>query len=115
MPDIDIDFPWDERDGVLEWVFEHFGVARTAMIANHNSFRTRAAVREIAKALGADHVIDYTIEGIGDGGRRFDVIIDIAGNRPLSELRRALDPLGIGRIQAVRFEGNTLVIRHIPA
>jgi hypothetical protein len=31
------------------------------------------------------------------------------------ELRRALDPLGIGRIQAVRFEGNTLVIRHIPA
>jgi error-prone DNA polymerase len=51
-PDIDVDFPWDERDGVLEWVFDRFGLARTAMIANHNSFRTRAAVREIAKALG---------------------------------------------------------------
>jgi len=51
-PDIDVDFPWDERDGVLDWVFDRFGVARTAMIANHNSFRTRAAVREIAKALG---------------------------------------------------------------
>jgi NADPH:quinone reductase-like Zn-dependent oxidoreductase len=49
---------------------------------------------DLVRSLGADHVIDYTIEGIGDGGRRFDVIIDIAGNRPLSELRRALEPDG---------------------
>lgn len=44
--------------------------------------------------LGADHVIDYTSEAIGDRGRRFDVIVDIAGNRPLDELRRALRPEG---------------------
>ncbi|MDJ0498231.1 MAG: NAD(P)-dependent alcohol dehydrogenase [Acidimicrobiia bacterium] len=49
---------------------------------------------DMVRQLGADHVIDYTAEGIGDGGRRFDVIIDIAGNRPLSELRRALEPKG---------------------
>jgi NADPH:quinone reductase-like Zn-dependent oxidoreductase len=49
---------------------------------------------ELVRQLGADHIIDYTTEGIGDGGRRFDVIIDIAGNRPLSELRRALEPNG---------------------
>ncbi len=49
---------------------------------------------DLVRQLGADHVIDYTTESIGDEGRRFDVIIDIAGNRPLSELRRALEPKG---------------------
>ena len=49
---------------------------------------------DFVRALGADHVIDYTTEGIGEGGRRYRAIIDIAGNRSLSELRRALDPDG---------------------
>jgi NADPH:quinone reductase-like Zn-dependent oxidoreductase len=46
------------------------------------------------RALGADHVIDYTREEITDGRRRYDVILDIGGNRPLSRLRRALSPRG---------------------
>jgi NADPH:quinone reductase-like Zn-dependent oxidoreductase len=45
---------------------------------------------ELVRSLGADHVIDYGREEITDGGRRYDVIIDIAGNRPLSALRRVL-------------------------
>jgi len=49
---------------------------------------------ELVRSLGADHVIDYTKEAIGDGGRRYDVIIDIAGNRAISELRSALQPRG---------------------
>lgn len=49
---------------------------------------------DLVRELGADHFIDYTTEGISDGERRFDVIIDIAGNRPLAELRRALDADG---------------------
>lgn len=49
---------------------------------------------DLVRELGADHVIDYTTEAIGANGRRFDVIIDIAGNRPLGELRRALEPGG---------------------
>lgn len=49
---------------------------------------------DLVRSLGADHVIDYTTEAIDDGGRRFDVIIDIAGNRSLPELRRALQPKG---------------------
>jgi DNA-directed DNA polymerase III PolC len=51
-PDIDVDFPWDERDDVLQWVFDRFGSARTAMIANHSTLQPRAAVREVAKAFG---------------------------------------------------------------
>ena len=51
-PDIDIDFPWDERDAVLDYVFRKYGADRTAMIANHVGFRARAAVREVAKVYG---------------------------------------------------------------
>ena len=51
-PDIDIDFPWDERDAVLDYVFQKYGADRTAMIANHVGFRARAAVREVAKVYG---------------------------------------------------------------
>jgi error-prone DNA polymerase len=51
-PDIDVDFPWDERDDVLDYVFHKYGLDRAAMISNHVGFRARAAVREIAKVYG---------------------------------------------------------------
>jgi len=45
-------------------------------------------------SIGADHVIDYTREDFTDGTRRFDLILDTGGRRPLSELRRALKQEG---------------------
>ena len=45
---------------------------------------------ELVRSLGADHVIDYTREDFADGRNRYDSILDIAGNRSLSHLRRAL-------------------------
>jgi error-prone DNA polymerase len=51
-PDIDIDFPWDERPAILEWVFTHYGPRQAAMVANQNTLATRAALREIAKVYG---------------------------------------------------------------
>jgi len=49
---------------------------------------------DLVRSIGADHVIDYTREEFADGARHWDVIIDIAGNRSLSHLRRALSPRG---------------------
>jgi NADPH:quinone reductase-like Zn-dependent oxidoreductase len=49
---------------------------------------------ELVRSIGADHVIDYTREDFADGRDRYDVILDIAGNRSLSHLRRALAPEG---------------------
>ncbi|MDT5029416.1 MAG: hypothetical protein QOE61_5842 [Micromonosporaceae bacterium] len=49
---------------------------------------------DLVRSLGADHVLDYTREDFGDGTRRYDVILDIAGNPTLSRLRRALTPTG---------------------
>jgi NADPH:quinone reductase-like Zn-dependent oxidoreductase len=48
----------------------------------------------LVRALGADEVIDYTREDFTDGTRQFDLILDTAGRRPLSQLRRALRPQG---------------------
>ena len=50
---------------------------------------------DTVRALGADDVIDYTREEFLDGKRQFDVIVDTAGNRPLTRLRRALTAKGI--------------------
>ncbi len=51
-PDIDIDFPWNERDEMLNWVFAHYGERQAAMVANQNSLGFRAALRETAKVYG---------------------------------------------------------------
>jgi NADPH:quinone reductase-like Zn-dependent oxidoreductase len=49
---------------------------------------------DLVRSLGADAVLDYTREDFADGRRHFDVILDTAGRRPLSALRRALEPNG---------------------
>jgi error-prone DNA polymerase len=51
-PDADLDFPWDERDRALEYVFRKYGAARAAMVANHVTFQRKAALREVAKVYG---------------------------------------------------------------
>jgi NADPH:quinone reductase-like Zn-dependent oxidoreductase len=57
------------------------GVASTAKI-------------DLLHSIGADAVIDYTVEDFADRPERYDVILDVAGNRPLSRLRRALTSQG---------------------
>lgn len=45
---------------------------------------------ELARSLGADRVLDYTVEDVTAGGDRYDVLIDIAGTVPFRRLRRVL-------------------------
>jgi NADPH:quinone reductase-like Zn-dependent oxidoreductase len=49
----------------------------------------------LVRSLGADDVIDYTRAEVDRDGGVYDVIIDTAGCRPLSLLRRALTPRGV--------------------
>jgi NADPH:quinone reductase-like Zn-dependent oxidoreductase len=49
---------------------------------------------EQARSIGADHVVDYTQEDFTRSGRRYDLICDIAGNRSVSDYKRALKPGG---------------------
>jgi NADPH:quinone reductase-like Zn-dependent oxidoreductase len=49
---------------------------------------------ELVRSIGADEVIDYTRADVTDGTRRWDLILDTAGHRTLSQLRQALTPKG---------------------
>jgi NADPH:quinone reductase-like Zn-dependent oxidoreductase len=49
---------------------------------------------EVVRSIGADEVIYYTKEDVTDGSRHWDLILDTAGHRSLSRLRRALTPNG---------------------
>jgi error-prone DNA polymerase len=51
-PDIDVDFAWDERDHVIDYIFAAYGNRRAAMVANHNTYGARSAIREVAKVFG---------------------------------------------------------------
>jgi NADPH:quinone reductase-like Zn-dependent oxidoreductase len=60
-----------------------YGGARVTGVAS-------GAKLDLLRTIGADDVIDYRREDFTDGMRQFDVIVDIAGNRPLRRLLRAL-------------------------
>ncbi len=45
---------------------------------------------DLVRSIGADEVIDYTREDFADGAQHYDLILDTAGRRSLSHLRRAL-------------------------
>jgi NADPH:quinone reductase-like Zn-dependent oxidoreductase len=49
---------------------------------------------DLVRSIGADEVIDYTREDFADGARHWDLIVDTAGRRSLSQLRRALTRRG---------------------
>jgi NADPH:quinone reductase-like Zn-dependent oxidoreductase len=49
---------------------------------------------EMVRSIGADQVIDYTQQDFTRTGRRYDLILEMAGNRSLADLRRALTPKG---------------------
>jgi NADPH:quinone reductase-like Zn-dependent oxidoreductase len=49
---------------------------------------------DLVRSLGADHVLDYTRDDFADSPPRYDLIVDIGGNAPLSRLRSALAPIG---------------------
>jgi len=58
-PDIDVDFPWDEREQLFNEIFSTYQ-GRIAMVANHNFLQPTSALREVAKVLGiSEQEINY--------------------------------------------------------
>ena len=78
-PDIDLDFPWDERDRVLAYVFTQYPRLQSAMVANHNTFQPRGALREVAKVHGrpAGEIREVTrrIPFFYETGERLDKLV----------------------------------------
>jgi error-prone DNA polymerase len=65
-PDIDVDFPWDTRDDILEYIFKRYTKKNTAMVSNHITFSSRSSVREVAKVYGIpENEINRVTKNIG--------------------------------------------------
>jgi len=62
------------------------GTEVTAVCGSKNS--------EMIRAIGADHVLDYTKEDFTSVGKRFDLVFAVNGDRSIWDYRRTLNPTG---------------------
>ena len=51
-PDFDIDFSWDERDEIIDYVFKRYGKEHVSLMATYNTFKGRSIYRELGKVFG---------------------------------------------------------------
>ena len=51
-PDFDIDFSWDERDDVFDYIFKRYGREHTALLATYTTFKGKSIIRELGKVFG---------------------------------------------------------------
>lgn len=62
-PDLDVDFPWDERDAVLAAAIRTYGREHVAMVANHLYLRRWSALRVVARAYGRPDAETSAVRG----------------------------------------------------
>ena len=63
-PDFDIDFSWDERDDIIDYIFKRYGSNHTALLATYSTFKGRSIIRELGKVFGLpkpdiDQIVHY--------------------------------------------------------
>lgn len=64
-PDIDLDLPsGDEREKVIQYCYERYGMLGAAMTANVITYRGRSAAREVGKALGFEEETVARLSGL---------------------------------------------------
>ncbi|MBI3152489.1 MAG: NAD(P)-dependent alcohol dehydrogenase [Chloroflexi bacterium] len=68
-------------------IAKSFGAEVTAVCSTRNL--------DMARSIGADHVVDYTREDFTQSGQRYDLILAVNGRHPILAYRRALSPKGI--------------------
>lgn len=89
LPDIDLDFPRDIRDQVLQRIYDRYGPEHAAIVAAFPTYRFRSAVLDIGKALGLPLPVLAKLNKLGD---HFANATDIAGEmRRIPELRDLVD------------------------
>ncbi|MCJ7781072.1 MAG: NAD(P)-dependent alcohol dehydrogenase [Acidimicrobiia bacterium] len=68
-------------------IAKSFGAEVTGVCSTRNA--------DMVRSIGADHVIDYTQEDFTRSGQRYDLMLDLVGNRSVSECRSVLTPKGV--------------------
>lgn len=83
-PDIDIDFAADRREEVIRYVYRRYGEDHAAMACTLVTFRTRSAVRDVARALGFPPPL---VE-------RLAAVLDVGNARSVRESRGLVEAFG---------------------
>ena len=87
MPDIDIDFPWDERDKILDYIFNKYSTERSAMVSSQVFLQTRSSIREVSKVYGlAEEEIKAITKRIGYYSRRAELVKWVRNDRRFKNL-----------------------------
>jgi error-prone DNA polymerase len=73
VPDIDIDFAHQDREKVIQYVYERYGREHAAMAAEVITYRTRSAIRDVGKALG------LTLAQVDAVSKEYDAQESLAG------------------------------------
>jgi error-prone DNA polymerase len=99
-PDIDVDFEHEQREIVIQWIYEHYGRHRAALCATVMRYRSRGAIRDVGKVLGltedvtsalAGQVWGWSNEGVDeDHARALNLNLEDRRLRLTLELARAL-------------------------
>ncbi|MGE0600470.1 MAG: DNA polymerase III subunit alpha [Dehalococcoidia bacterium] len=89
LPDIDLDFPRDIRDQVLQRIYDRYGDEHAAIVAAFPTYRFRSAVIDIGKALGLPMPVLAKLNKLGG---HFANATDIAEEmKRVPELRHLVD------------------------
>lgn len=79
IPDIDVDFAHQDREKVIQYVYERYGRTHAAMAAEVVSYHTRSAIRDVGKAIG------LTLAQVDAVARDYDARESLAGATALGE------------------------------
>jgi error-prone DNA polymerase len=89
IPDIDIDFAHQDREKVIQYIYDRYGRAHAAMAAEVITYRTRSAIRDIGKALGLSLAqVDKVVQ-------EFDARESLAGATGVAEDSRKTLPASV--------------------
>ncbi len=118
MPDIDIDFCFERRGEVIEYVRQRYGRDSVGQIVTFGTLKARAAVKDVARVLGippadADRITKLIPSGpayslsVGEAAERVAELRELLGTDPayerLVELSRRIE--GISRHLSVHAAG----------
>ncbi|RYE59291.1 MAG: DNA polymerase III subunit alpha [Sphingobacteriales bacterium] len=81
-PDFDIDFSWDEREDVQDYIFKRYQATNTALLGAMSTFKDSAIIREIGKVMGLpkgeiDNFTDPTKEHLNKNNSVFNKLMHI--------------------------------------
>jgi error-prone DNA polymerase len=91
VPDIDVDFAHQDRERVIQYVYQRYGREHAAMAAEVITYRTRSAIRDVGKALG------LTLGQVDAVVREYDARESLAGALGAPPVEGAALPISVAQ------------------